>query len=311
MFKKLLALAACVLLLSQVTACKKTENKKKSDPIVSQEQTVYPYNFRDTAGNNVTIDSEPVKIVTLGPNITETIFALGKGKILAGRTEYDDYPEEVQVIDTVGDLSNPNIEKIIEIDPDVVLVSGTVMPDYVTQMKSNGLPVVIINDMKSFEGVYDTITLTGNILNANREAYDLVKNIKEKVADVEKKVKDLDKPSVYYIVGYGEYGDYTATGDTFIGLMLEKAGGNNIAKNEKGWTYSKEALINENPDLIICSDRWNTKKGFTSLAGYNELDAVKNNKVLEIDENLVTRQGPRIAEGLYELAKLIHPEAFD
>lgn len=205
----------------------------------------------------------------------------------------------------------PNVEKVIDLEPDVVFVSGTVMPDYITTMKQNSLPVVVVNEHKTFEGVYDTILMIGNVLNANAKASEIVDGMKVKIAEVEEKVKDLNKPTVYYVVGYGEYGDYTATGDTFLGLMLEKAGGDNIAKNVTGWTYSKEALIDKDPSMIICSSMWDTKKGFTSAPGYSDLTAVKNDKVFEIEENLVTRQGPRLADGLLELAKILHPEAFN
>ena len=134
--------------------------------------------------------------------------------------------------------------------------------------------------------------------------------MKAKIASVTDKLKDATKVSVYYVVGYGEYGDYTATGDTFMGKMIELAGGDNIAKNETGWVYSKEALIDKDPSLIFCSDQWDTKAGFTSGAGYSDLTAVKEDKVFEVDESLMTRQGPRVADALEELAKLIHPDLF-
>lgn len=311
--KKSITLVMAIALLFVLASCANSDTgpKPKSTPVQSTDETEYPLTITDAKGNKVTVEKEPEKIITIGPNLTETVYALGKGDKLIGRTDYDDYPEQVTEVESIGDLMTPNVEKVIDLDADLVLVSGTVMPDYIDQMKQNGVPVFVIDDQSSFEGVYDTILMIGNILNANPKASEIVDGMKKKVEDITSKVKDLEKPTVYYLVGYGEYGDYTATGDTFISFMIELAGGDNIAKNEQGWSYSKEALIEKDPQLIICSDKWDTKQGFISSPGYKDLTAVKEDKVFEIDDNLVTRQGPRLVDGLLELAKILHPEVFN
>lgn len=269
-------------------------------------QTTYPYTFQDTAGNTVVVKQQPQKIVTVGPNLTEIVYALGKGSLMAGRTDYDNYPEEVAGVASIGELSQPNVEAIVALEPDIVLVSGTVMPDSVESMKNFGLPVVVINDQASFDGVYDTIALVGRILNASEQAEAVVRGMREQVAAVADQAAEAEKVSVYYVVGYGEYGDYTATGDTFIGKMLEMAGGDNIAKNSEGWYFSKEALIEADPYIIICSNLYNTKEGFCSAEGYKELTAVKEGRVFEINTDPLDRQGPRLAEGLAVLADILH-----
>jgi iron complex transport system substrate-binding protein len=105
-------------------------------------------------------------------------------------------------------------------------------------------------------------------------------------------------------------GDFTAGKGTFIGKMIEMAGGKNAADDVEGWSYSLEKLVEKNPDIMICSMYYDTKKGIQSTNGYKDLDAVKNGKLFEIDNNLLDRQGPRLADGLVELAKIIHPESF-
>ena len=124
------------------------------------------------------------------------------------------------------------------------------------------------------------------------------------------KVKDVSRPRVYYVVGFGEAGDFTAGGDTFIGTIIEMAGGDNVAKDLQGWQYSLEKLIEQDPDIIICSKYYDAKAGIEQAQGYKDLRAVKEGRLLEIDNNLLDRQGPRLADGLEELAKLIHPELF-
>ena len=124
------------------------------------------------------------------------------------------------------------------------------------------------------------------------------------------KVKDQEKPSVYYVVGFGEYGDYTAGGDTFIGKMIEMAGGKNVAKEAEGWAYSLEKLVEQNPDILICSKHFDSKAGIELANGYKELSAVKEGRLYEIDNDLLDRPGTRLADGLEELARLIHPNVF-
>ncbi|MEA1974455.1 MAG: ABC transporter substrate-binding protein, partial [Bacillota bacterium] len=131
-----------------------------------------------------------------------------------------------------------------------------------------------------------------------------------KVDYVKESVKDVDKLSVYYIIGYGEYGDFTATGETFISEMLEIAGGENIAKDATGWKYSLEKLVEKDPEIVICESDESTFNGVKEANGYKDLTAVKNGKLFSVDKNLVSRMGPRLAEGLLEISKLIHPEIF-
>ncbi|HEY5525391.1 MAG TPA: ABC transporter substrate-binding protein, partial [Clostridium sp.] len=124
------------------------------------------------------------------------------------------------------------------------------------------------------------------------------------------KVKNSETPKAYYVVGFGKTGDYTATGDTFISEMLSIAGGKNIAQDATGWKYSLEKVIENDPEVIIISKNFVMKDQFMATDGYKELSAVKNNKVFEIDDNLVNRQGPRIAEGVEAFAKILHPDLF-
>lgn len=141
LFKKTIILIMVLLIVLVYTGC--LQNTKEPDstskPVQTTEETTYPYTFTDTAGNSITLDAEPKRVITIGPNLTETVYALGKGSLLVGRTEYDDYPSEVTNVDSIGDLMTPNVEKVIDLEPDVCFVSGTVMPDYITTMKQNSL----------------------------------------------------------------------------------------------------------------------------------------------------------------------------
>lgn len=273
-------------------------------------KVAYPLKFKDSYDREVTIDKEPERVISIAPSITETIFALGKGDKLVGRTDYCDYPADASKVQSIGNLTDPNIEKIVELKPDVVIVSTHFKKENIDKLEGLGIKVVSIYGEESFDGVYDTINKVAEILNAKTEGDKLVSDMKAKVEAVTKKVKDLSKPSVYYVVGYGKYGDFTATKETFISEAIGMAGGENAAKDAEGWKYSLEKLVEKNPDILVCDNKNDTKAGIEAANGYKDLKAVKEGKLLEIDSNLLNRQGPRLADGLEALAKLIHPEAF-
>jgi iron complex transport system substrate-binding protein len=257
-------------------------------------------------GTTLILEKPARRVVSLGPNITETIFALGKGDLLAGRTDFCDYPPEVSGIPSVGTLTEPSLESIILLKPDLVIGSTHMQQETADKLKQVGIPVLYLNSEDSFEGVYGLIESIAMALGAEDAGKALTDDMKAAVGRVEEEAKDLSRPRVYYVVGYGEYGDYTAGGDTFIGQLITMAGGVNVASGLEGWRYSLEELIRQNPDLLICSRYRNQKEGLMVAAGYRELDAVKEGRVYTIDNNKLDRQGPRLAEGLADLARIIH-----
>ena len=270
----------------------------------------YFLEFTDSYGRNVVIPSKPQTIVSLGPNVTEIIFSLGMGKNLIGRTQFCDYPAEAALIEAVGNMQEPNIERIIELNPDLVIASTHVSPEKIELLEKAGITTVGIYNDSTFEGVYNTIRDIGKVLGESNNAERLIFEMGITISDVVKRIEGLNKPSIYYVVGFGDWGDFTAGGDTFIHQMIEMAGGNNIASDVKGWSYSLEKLIEKDPDYIICSQFWGTKESFESTPNYMDLRAVQEGRLIAIDNNMLDRQGYRNAEGVKTLAQIFHPEAF-
>jgi len=264
----------------------------------------------DSFDRSITIEKAALRVVSIAPSITETIFALGKGDILKGRTDYCDYPLEAQNIPSIGSLREPDIEAIAELNPDIVIASTHFTKESLDKLTALSIPVVIFADQDSFEGVYSTIAGIGKLIGSDSVAEKLISNMEKTVSIVTEAVKGKDKPSIYYVIGFGEYGDFTAGGDTFINQIIEMAGGNNIASGIKGWSFSLEQIVESNPDIVICSQFWNTKDSIIKTNGYMDLRAVKNGQLFEIDNNMLDRQGPRLAEGLKALAEIIHPDTF-
>ncbi|WP_244833532.1 ABC transporter substrate-binding protein [Clostridium sp. BJN0001] len=285
-------------------------SKKSSDnaALQTETQTTYPLTIKDSYGEDVTLKEEPKKVISLAPNITELIYNLDAQKKLYGRTDYCDYPEEALDVESVGTMRTPDIEKIISLEPDIVIASTHFSEENAKKLKDNGINVMCLYQENDFDGVYSMIEKLGKVLNKNEKATETVNNMKKTISEVSEKVKNLKKPSVYYVVSYGDSGDYSAPENTFVGQIINLAGGKNIVPENDSWSYSRELLIENDPDIIVV--RKGEKDKFMSTKGYEDLTAVKEGKVYEIDNNIIDRQGYRNAEGVYEMAKIFHEDAF-
>ena len=237
------------------------------------------------------------RIVSLAPNITEIIFALEKDNLLIGRTNFCNYPPQVAKITSVGEMMEPNIEKIVELKPDIVLASTHAQKEIAEKLNTLGIELEYLYYDNSLEGTFTAIETVGTILNAEKKASKIVKNMKERYKQVEIKTKKLSKkPSVYYVIGFGEGGEWTAGGNTFIGQTITAAGGNNIAGKIDGWSYSLEKIIQADPEIILISK--DLHDGFIHTPPYSNLGAVKNKRVYTIDQDIINRPGPRLIEGV-------------
>ncbi len=264
----------------------------------------------DSFDRSVTIPKPAIRVVSTAPSVTETIFALGKGNILKGRTDYCDYPAEAQNVPSIGSLREPDIEAIAELNPDIVIASTHFTKESLDKLTALSIPVVVLADQDSFEGAYCTIEDISRLIGAEIEGNRLITDMKTTVDSVKNAVRGKDKPSIYYVIGFGEYGDFTAGGDTFINQIITMAGGNNIAAGIQGWSFSLEQIVDSDPDILVCSKFWDAKDSIMGANGYRDLRAVKNGNLFEIDNNMLDRQGPRLAEGLKALAKILHPDSF-
>lgn len=269
----------------------------------------YPLTVTGSDGDTVTILAKPQKVVSVAPNLTELMYELGAGDLLVARSDYCDYPPEVSEVESVGTIFAPDMEKIISLEPDLVLASTHFDGEAAGKLQELSLPALTLFEETSMEGVYGMIETLGQALDREKQAADCVKDMKALIADVEEKVKDLEAPTVYYAVDFGENGDFTAGGDTFAGNMIEMAGGDNIAKDVSGWSITLEQIIEKDPSIIFIGEAM--KGDFINHPNYSGLTAVKEGRVYGIDNNLLDRQGYRNAEGIRMLAEIFHPEAFE
>ena len=217
----------------------------------SQPLTVNAETFTDEMGRKVEINTPPVRIISLAPHITEILFALGLEDRLVGVTQYSDYPEAARKIERVGSYVRLNIEKIVSLNPDLVISTAGGNPrEVVERLAALGLKVFVIHP-KKMEDIYSNIRSIAAITGREEEGIKLARGMKERVDNIVNKVKGLPRPSVFLQLGASPL--LTASEGTFIDDLLNKAGGMNIAAAEPARypVYSMEAVIKRGPDIII------------------------------------------------------------
>ena len=267
--------------------------------------------FVDDYERNVTLTGYPERIVSVAPTPTEMLFAVGAGDLVVGVDGYSDYPAATSNITKVGDFEL-NIEQIITLKPDLILTSDLVPVSDLDMLESNGIPYMIIAD-RTINDIFASIQLVGDVTNHKADAASLVSSLKARMNAVTNitLASGVSKPNVYI-----EYWQYWTFGPGSFGHdLIELAGGTNIAedKDSEYPTVTDEFVVQKNPDIIVyTTGTYMTNNGSEILGrqGWDVTNAVKNSNVIGIDDNLISRYGPRIIDGLEQLAAIIHPELF-
>ncbi|MGX8713245.1 MAG: ABC transporter substrate-binding protein [bacterium] len=286
----------CVIALL-VTACGQSHNNAITQ---SQNDTV-----TDDYGRTVVIPTHPQRVVSLSPAVTEIMFSLGAGDLLVGRTDFCVYPDEAMDIPSIGGISNLNIESILSLNPDLVISGSMVGKKATDQMDQMGTPMVCVIEKPRFEALYDNIVAIGHLVGKEKEADSLNALLRYRVnalvdsTTVTQSHTNAITPKVYYVVGFGAGGNFTAGGNTFINDIIRMAGGRNIAEDIDGWSYSLEALMKEDPDYIIV--RREDSAAFCDMKPYNRLSAVRNGHVIGIVSGTLDLQVPRNIDAILYL----------
>jgi len=247
----------------------------------------------DDLGREVTIEKIPQRIISLSPSNTEILFALGLGDKVVGVTDVCNYPPEAKEKEKIGGYSNPSLEKIIDLKPDLILAAFGNPGKLIEQLENLNLIVVGLNP-KTIEDIFGSIELVGKITDEEKKASELVKNLRERVERVTFITKNLtseQKPGVLYVVWYKPL--WTAGSGTFIDELIQKAGGVNIAGDLSGWPkISLETVIEKDPRIIIVgesADQPGLLKTVKDESVLAETDAFKNNQIYAIDTDIVSR----------------------
>ncbi len=314
-FKIITKTLIIILITLCIVGCKNESKISESNPQNHKTNTAFPITLTDQMGREVTIEKLPERIISLAPSNTEILFTLGLEDRIVGVTDFCDYPEAAKSKEKIGGFSEPNIEKIISLQPDLILATSMHQKP-VEELEKLNVPSVVL-DPKDFEDVFTSIEIIGKATGQDDKAAAIVGDLKARVKDVDDKVIKLtedERPKVYYEIWPSPI--TTAGPGTFVNDIIQRAGGENIAKDAKKAypQYSQEMIVAKNPDIIIFSHHGSSNQSAEDILnrqGWESIEAIKNNKVFYVEENLVQRATPRLVDGLEQLAEMMHPELFE
>jgi iron complex transport system substrate-binding protein len=270
----------------------------------------FPVTIAGSDGHELVLDSRPARIVSYSPGATEALFAIGAGEQVIAADEFSDFPSETARLERVS-YANPDPERLLAVEPDLVILA-TRQNEQVEQLRGLGVPVLLANEPDSVEGVFEAITLLGTATGHEHEATALVEEMRGRFDAVAARIADVgDGPTVFY-----ELSDdlYTVAPETFIGGMLGLLRAQNVAAGAVSPfpQLSSEAVIAANPDVILLADAEHgpNAESVSSRPGWSGIAAVAEGRIHSIDPDLVNRPGPRIAEGIEVMARLLYPDRF-
>ncbi len=279
--------------------------------------TPQPVNLIDGLGHSITLASPARRVVSIAPSNTEILYAIGAGSQVVGRDEFSDFPAEAKNLPSVGgSFSKFDTESIVNLKPDLVLASELTPPEQVQAIQNLGLTVYYLSNPKDLDGLYANLKTVAKLTGHETEADKLVESLQGRVKAVADKTASLsEKPSVFYELDSTDpNAPYTAGPGTFIDTLIGMAGGKNVADpSGPAWAQlSLEQIVVLDPQIILLGDSayGATPESVGQRAGWGGLDAVKNGRVFPFDDNLASRPGPRLVDGLEALVKVLHPELF-
>jgi iron complex transport system substrate-binding protein len=313
--KRTLLALVLALLFAMAAACGQTQ--PTVEPTTTPEATAAPtealtpepavdtsVTVTDMTGREITLDAPATKIVALTAADCEILYAIGAGNTLVGRGEYCDYPAEVVSVPSVQSGAGTNIEQIIALAPQVVVMSTMAQTEeQVAQIEAAGIRVVV-SDAKDIAGVYTAIGLIGKLVGHDAEAAAVIDGMK---ATFDKAAADAAASgkggTIYFEVSPLQYGLWTAGSGTFMNEVAGMLGLTNIFADLTGWAeISEEQVIERNPDYIVTVSMYfgegpSPEEEILSRAGWENITAVRNGAILNLQNNELSRPGPRIADG--------------
>ena len=266
----------------------------------------------DMTGREIVLDGPASKIVALTASDVEILYALGAGDLLVGRGEYCDWPAEALEKPSVQSGYETNLEEILALEPDVVIMATMAQTvEQVEELENAGIKV-IVSDAQNLEGVYTAITLIGQVVGKNDEAAALVKEMQDTFADIKAKSQDTGK-TVYFEVSPLQWGLYAAGPGTFMDELAGIVGLTNIfGDSDKLWPQiSEEQVLERNPDYIVTTTMYYGEgptpvEEILGRAGWDQLNAVKENRIFNADNSAITRPGPRLMEAVKALYEFVY-----
>ena len=244
------------------------------------------FTWEDSYSRHVELAEAPQRIVSISPAITEVMFLVGAQDKLVGVSDFCKYPPETEKITKVGGMHNINFEQLLSLHPNVVLIGSMISQQDVEAIEKMGIPVICIVEEKSLEGMAEMMEVIGRITQCEEKGNAEAEQWREKIAERKSNAPAPEnRKCVYYVVGFGDGGDFTAPKNTHIEEIIELAGARNAGDSLTGWNISREYLFKINPDIILVRNE--DKEAFQSRYPYTLLDAVKNGRVYGIESGWI------------------------
>ncbi len=303
--KKTTFTAIAITLIALLTGCAKTQSAPTTTPVA-------PIAVEDDVGNTVTLNARPQRIISLAPSHTEILYALGLGDRMVGVTEYCNYPPEAAEKPKVGGFSDVDLEQVVGLEPDLVLATSLHTAEVVPALQERGI-VVFVADPQTVLEVLETIRTIGHITGKDQAAEALIARMQERIDAVQATIGDAPRPTVFWELGPELY---TAGPGSFLNDLILMAGGENIAADaDSPWPQlNLEAIVLKDPAIVVLADHnyGETAEMVTQRPGWGNITAVRESRIIElIDDDIFSRPGPRIVEGLEFLAHAFHPDLFE
>lgn len=270
---------------------------------------------RDMLGREVAVPASPVRIVSLVPSVTEVIFALGGQQRLAGVTDFCDHPPAARAWPSVGGMVNPNLEAIVALRPDLVFATSEGnREETLQQLRRLDIPVYVVRARRVADTL-DLIRRVGRLVDRRQAVAPLTASLEDRIAAVQEAVRPYPAPRVLYVLWPDPL--IVPGRQSIITELIALAGGRSITA-EDGEAYprfSLEAAVARGPEVILLADHagGGSEAGRASPEKWRTLTsvpAIRAGRLHSVDMAMLHRYGPRLADGLEMLARLIHPEAF-
>lgn len=315
--KKFISLFLTSVMLISLAACSNQSNQNSSN---SQTQEIPSENVQvsnvikvtDMMGREIVLEKAASKIVVLSASDCEILYALGAENLLVGRGTYCDYPPQVSEIAEVESGGSTNIEQIIALQPDVVFMNiMSQTKEQVSALENAGIAVVCTN-AESIDAAYENIEVVASVIGKEKEAKSIVDNMKASFDKIKSEVNGDGSETVYFEVSPLQYGLWAAGSGTFMDEAAQMLGLKNAFDDVQGWgEISEEQVIERNPDYIVSismyfGDGPTPEEEILSRKGWENVSAVKNNKILNLQDNELSRPTPRLVDGVQKLFDFIY-----
>lgn len=300
----LAVLAAC----GETTGEENTLDDSATKEVGKEDNTI---TIEDDIGNTVVIEQPVESIVSLSPSNTEILYALGLGDKVIGVTSFCNYPEEAQEKTIVSDSVTVDVETVLSLEPDLVLGYTIGDAEQLDPFIDEGIPVLVIASAVGIDDVYEDIDLIGKATGQEEEANDLIQEMKEKQEYLIERANEIEESKKVYFEISPAPDLWTAGKGTFQGEFLDVIGAENVFSDVEGWSsINDEDVVARAPEVIITSATYEEDAigDIKNRDSWETIPAVENDEIYLVDDELVSRPGPRIIDGLEEVLYAVYPE---